>query len=284
MSNWDAGRSMATTDLTRVRRKPSPRTDAAERELRQWLVQRQHRQGDRLPADVELAQMLGVARSTVIAALDRLEEDGVIMRRQGSGTFVREVPLPTGAAHGLEVFESYPRAAARQGRPLAVGEIRIEADAPLMADIAGVLGVGAGAPAPCIRTTLVAAGRPRVRSTDHIHPDIPLPDPDTMRDRLRGGESVLDLLIAAGVPVAYGQTEIRGRMVGPETELGAELGVTSSVAAVELVETTHLASGAAVRHSVDVFLPGAIDLQVFRRVDMRHAARPRALPRSGTSA
>jgi len=182
------------------------------------------------------------------------------------------------------VFESYPRTAARQGRPLAVGEIRIEPDAPLMADIAGVLGVGAGAPAPCIRTTLVSAGRPRVRSTDHIHPDIPLPDADTMRDRLRGGESVLDLLIAAGVPVAYGQTEIRGRMVGPETELGAELGVTSSVAAVELVETTHLASGAAVRLSVDVFLPGAIDLQVFRRVDMRHAARPRALPRSGTSA
>lgn len=281
---WDAVRMSAAAEPARIRRKPSPRTDAAERELRQWLVQRQHRPGDRLPADVELALMLGVARSTVIAALDRLEEDGVIMRRQGSGTFVREVPLPTGAVHGLEVFEAYPRTAARQGRPLGVGEIRIEPDAPLMADVAGVLGVGAGAPAPCITTTLVTDGRPRARTTDHVHPDIALPDPDLLRDRIRAGESVLDVLIASGVPVAYGQTEIRGRMVGPDSELGAELGVASPVAAVELVETTHLASGACVRQSVDVFLPGAIDLQVFRRVDLRHAARPRALPRGGQAA
>ncbi|MCC6830368.1 MAG: GntR family transcriptional regulator [Thermoleophilia bacterium] len=271
----------AAADPARPRRKPSPRTDAAEHEIRQWLVQRQHRPGDRLPADVELAQMLGVARSTVIAALDRLEDDGVIMRRQGSGTFVREVPLPTGAVHGLEVFEAYPRTAARQGRPLGIGEIRIEPDAPLQADVAGVLGVGAGAPAPCITTTLVTDGRPRARTRDHVHPDIALPEPDALRDRIRAGESVLDVLIASRIPVAYGQTEIRGRLVGPDTELGAELGVASPVAAVELVETAHLASGACVRHSVDVFLPGALDLQVFRRVDLRHAARPRALPRGG---
>ena len=89
-----------------IRKKPSPRTDAAERELRQWMVRRYHRAGDRLPADVELAQMLGVARSTAIAALDRLEAAGIIVRRQGSGTFVRSLPLPADLTPGMETHES----------------------------------------------------------------------------------------------------------------------------------------------------------------------------------
>jgi GntR family transcriptional regulator len=281
---WEHRRTSLGIETGRPRRKPSPRTDAAEHELRQWLVQRQHRPGDRLPADVELAQMLGVARSTVIAALDRLEDDGVIMRRQGSGTFVREVPLPMGAAHGLEVFESYPRTAARQGGSLGVADVRVEPDAPLRAEVAGALGVGAGAPAPCVRTTLVSDGRPRIHSTEHVHPDIPMPDPEVVRERMRSGESMLEILVEQGIPVAYGQTTIRALLLSPDSQPGIALGVSEPLAVVELEETTHLASGAAVRHAIDVVLPGALELQVFRRVDMRHAEKPRALPRAGAAA
>jgi DNA-binding transcriptional MocR family regulator len=45
--------------------------------------------GMRLPAERLLAETAGIGRSTVVAAYDLLREDGLVERRQGSGTHVR---------------------------------------------------------------------------------------------------------------------------------------------------------------------------------------------------
>jgi DNA-binding transcriptional MocR family regulator len=44
--------------------------------------------GTRLPPERELARQLGLGRNTVAAAFDLLRRDGVVVRRQGSGTIV----------------------------------------------------------------------------------------------------------------------------------------------------------------------------------------------------
>ena len=46
--------------------------------------------GDRLPSELELSARFGVSRMTVRQALGRLERQGLVTRRQGSGTFVNE--------------------------------------------------------------------------------------------------------------------------------------------------------------------------------------------------
>lgn len=46
--------------------------------------------GERLPTEAELANQLGVAVGTLRKALAQLEQDGVLERRQGSGTYVAE--------------------------------------------------------------------------------------------------------------------------------------------------------------------------------------------------
>lgn len=49
------------------------------------------RQGERLPTEAELAQRLGVAVGTLRKSLALLEEQGVLERIQGSGTYVKQV-------------------------------------------------------------------------------------------------------------------------------------------------------------------------------------------------
>src|SRR5688572_9774858 len=48
------------------------------------------RPGERLPALRDLAEELGVNHNTLRAAVGKLEADGVLERRHGSGTFVAE--------------------------------------------------------------------------------------------------------------------------------------------------------------------------------------------------
>lgn len=51
----------------------------------------------RLPTERELAAELGCGRRTVRRALDALETEGLVWRRQGKGTFVGQPPDPAGA-------------------------------------------------------------------------------------------------------------------------------------------------------------------------------------------
>lgn len=47
----------------------------------------------RIPSETELANELGVSRTTIRDALSRLELEGTIFRKQGAGTFVNEAGL-----------------------------------------------------------------------------------------------------------------------------------------------------------------------------------------------
>ena len=51
------------------------------------------RPGDRLPSERELSARWGVARMTVRHAMDTLVAEGLVVRRQGSGTYVAAQPM-----------------------------------------------------------------------------------------------------------------------------------------------------------------------------------------------
>ncbi len=51
------------------------------------------RPGDRLPSERELSTRWGVARMTVRHAMDTLVAEGLVVRRQGSGTYVAAQPM-----------------------------------------------------------------------------------------------------------------------------------------------------------------------------------------------
>ena len=62
--------------------------------LRNMIESKQVQPGEALRSQAELAEEHGVALATLHRALGALEQDGYIVRRQGVGTFVADVPPP----------------------------------------------------------------------------------------------------------------------------------------------------------------------------------------------
>jgi DNA-binding LacI/PurR family transcriptional regulator len=64
--------------------------------------------GQRLPTEAELMQQYGVSRTTVTRTLRDLENRGVIWRRRGSGTFVKEIDRAATTQFGMIVHGIEP--------------------------------------------------------------------------------------------------------------------------------------------------------------------------------
>ena len=237
--------------------------DETETALRERLAANRARPGDRLPPEHELAEGVGVSRGTIRLALERLESNGELVRRQGSGTFVGRVALGPAFSEGLEVLESYALLARRQGKRLEVRNLQVE-QARTPGYVAEALGVRRGTRATLIQRTLLVDRAVAAHMRDIVHPDIELPPPEELRAAISSGKMVLDVLIECGVPVVYAKTSVRPRLVEPGSRLGEAINATRVTAALELIELLHVARGQAVQYSTDLFAPGSIDLHGIR--------------------
>jgi len=94
--------------------------------------------GQRLPTEAELMQQYGVSRTTVTRTLRDLEHRGVIWRRRGSGTFVKEVQRTATKEFGmmvhaiepgsifLTIYETLARAVDRAGGHLLLSHLNAQ--------------------------------------------------------------------------------------------------------------------------------------------------------------
>lgn len=57
-------------------------------QIRQAILEGAYAHGEKLPAERQLAEAFGASRTTVRLALDQLEDERLVVRRVGSGTFV----------------------------------------------------------------------------------------------------------------------------------------------------------------------------------------------------
>jgi GntR family transcriptional regulator len=210
--------------------------------------------------------MLGISRGTLRTALARLEDSGEIVRRQGSGTFVGRVTVPTALSERLERLEPYSSLAKRRGVTLAAIELRIERRA-VGREVGEALDLDIEAQATTTSRLLLADGQPVAVMFDVIHPNVTMPDDTRLRRALERGEMVLDVLLALAVPVAFARTRVIPCLLSPRERAGKMLKVRRTTAVLELEEVIYATGGEPVAYSRDLFAPAGIHVQVMRSLE-----------------
>jgi GntR family transcriptional regulator len=76
----------------------------AKEQLLEYIEKNQYEYQDRLPSEAQIQEMLGVSRSTVREALALLEQEGIVYKIQGKGTFLATLPIKI--KNGLEELRS----------------------------------------------------------------------------------------------------------------------------------------------------------------------------------
>jgi len=249
----------------------------AEKVLEDLLVHRQYRIGDRIPPEAELVRSLGVSRATIRAAVGRLVGRGLLVRRQGSGTFLAWLPeqdgqpSPVGIKLGSNVaelgrLETYTSIAERLGLKAESDHLHVEA-ARSTPEEADALELPVGGDVTRVWRVLRFDGETAAWMIDVIPAD--LMPAGKLTERLTAHQMVLDLLLDEGIPVAFSEVEISTALLEPGQPAGRSLGLSQPTAALMMTETMYLdsavsAEGRPVQWSRNYFVPGKLSLRLVR--------------------
>ena len=146
-----------------LKRSPSL-TEKAKSYIKRLIIDNRFEDG-RIPSETELANELGVSRTTIRDALSRLELEGAIYRKQGAGTFVNEAGLQIHTR--LEDIWGYETMLEAHGYTPSVHISQVE-EKPVGADIAQELKLEADDRALVVHKLFLADDSPVVASINHI--------------------------------------------------------------------------------------------------------------------
>ncbi len=146
-----------------LKRKPSL-TEQAKAHIKQRILNDEFEAG-RIPSESTLASELGVSRTTIRDALSRLELEGVVVRRQGAGTFVNEAGLQIKIR--LEEIWGYEAMLQAHGYEPSTCIISVE-EKPADARTARELNLRKGEPVLSVQKLFLADEQPVIFTLNHI--------------------------------------------------------------------------------------------------------------------
>jgi GntR family transcriptional regulator len=229
----------------------------AQRYLRHAIENGTYQPGERLPSEANLAAELGISRGTLREALLNLEQEGMIVRKHGVGTFVAP-----GCEHrlesGLERLESILELAARRGLQTKFDALQVREE-PAGAELADRLQATPGTLVTSVRRVIVVDRVPVAYMCDVVLTSIL---PSAAVDESFNG-SVLDLLKhKREQPIAQAMADIVA--LNADASLAGKLGVEPGQAVLLIEETMFDKRGTPIGFSENYFVPDFFRFRVVR--------------------
>lgn len=210
--------------------------------------------GDKLPSEPELAHDRAVSRSSMRAAITLLEEEGVVSRRHGSGTYVTYRPaLPNDLSRNFGVSSLIAATGLAPGTAEEACEIIA---APEW--VAAALETEPGAPVTALGRVRTADGRRVAITTDWCRPDHLTPD-DL---EAIGDGSVYAALAERGFVVHHGVATLTPGNADAETARQLDVATGALLLTIDQIDTT--AGGVPVLVSREHHLADAFAFTVVR--------------------
>jgi DNA-binding GntR family transcriptional regulator len=236
-------------------------TEVAEQELRQAITGGTFRPGSQLPTESELCEMLGVSRTVVREALRVLEDDGLVARRHGVGTFVRNRPILKNLNFNFGITEMIESAGLKSGTShLAIQKENADPEK------AEQLRVPQGTPLITVERVRTADGRPVVYSLDTLTES--LNQRAAINPEALLTESIYSLLqTSLGNVIEYGIARLLP--VAAPRHVTEKLQLPKNAIALYIVQTDYNSLDEPMVYSCEYHLPDAFDFVVWRRGPVR---------------
>lgn len=213
--------------------------------------------GSRLISEPELAKQMGVSRATLREAMRTFETQGLIRRRQGSGTYVVGKFQVIDA--GLEVLESLETMAQRMNLEITVSDLHVD---QVDADekTAKGLGVAVGTKLTRVQRVMRADSRPVAYLIDSVSENFL--KPADLPEKFRG--SILDFLLGTGRDLQISRANISA--TNATADVAKALEIQRDDVLLRFVSQLYDSKGHVVDYSESYFIPGYFHFHVNRRV------------------
>ncbi|MBE7536466.1 MAG: GntR family transcriptional regulator [Anaerolineales bacterium] len=213
--------------------------------------------GQRLLNEPALAKQLGVSRATLREAMRTFETQGLIRRRQGSGTYViGKAPVLDA---GLEELESIETMARRLNLDVTVSDLQIDS-VNADAEFAKALNVAEKTHLTRIRRVVRADRRPAAYLVD-VLPETIL-TPDELPSNFSG--SILDFLLARGDSPSMSRTNVSA--IDATAAVAKALEIQRGDVLLHFDAQLFDVNGKALDYSLSYFIPGYFRFHIVRRV------------------
>jgi len=241
-------------------------TDIAQQELRQAITRGTYQPGSKLPTEAELCELLGVSRTVVREALRVLEDDGLVARRHGVGTFVRNHPILKNLNFNFGITEMIESAGLGPG----TSSLSIQRE---LADQekSEQLHVPVGTSLITVERVRTADGRPVVYSLDTVTEYL-FQRAGFDAQRLRT-ESIYSMLqTSLGKVIEYGIARLLP--VSAPERVAEQLHLSPNSLTLYIVQTDYSIDDEPLVYSREYHLPDAFDFIVWRRGPTRLRGSP----------
>jgi len=230
-------------------------SDVVRSELRRAIIGGEFPPGAKLPNEESLRDRFSVSRITLREAVRGLIEDGYVVRRQGSGTYVTHGPALRNSLDTNFSYTEYLESTGIRTSKKILGARLVMADE----ETANDLGVAPSTQLVEVRRVRTADKKPAIYSIDSLPMDIV--NLSTDRELFKG--SLYRLLAERGHTVDHARTVLHP--VIADAEVAKSLEITVGTPLQHLRQVDFDMKGRPVMRSLEWHVPSVIELRVYRR-------------------